>query len=134
MMIESHPLYPAVNSLEYIATSQDTATGALSHGVAPTIDMKILVIAADGNEANLPAIKQALDYLGTPYTVYMATQTPGGLTPDKLSAGSHGYYQGIILTNGQLLYHNGSRYVSAFTPQEWTSLRAYEAQLGIREL
>jgi hypothetical protein len=96
--------------------------------------MKILVIAADGNEANLPAIKQALDYLGTPYTVYMATQTRGGLTPDKLGTGSHGYYQGIILTNGQLLYHNGSCYVSAFTQQEWTNLRTYESQLGIREL
>ncbi len=100
----------------------------------PTIDMKILVIAADGNEASLPAIQQALDYLGTPYTVYVATQTPGGLTSDKLGAGSHGYYQGIILTSGQLLYHNGSCYISAFTAQEWTNLRAYEAQMGIREL
>src|SRR6266487_5526463 len=41
--------------------------------LSPTIDLRVLVIASDGNEADLPAIKQALDYLGTPYTVYFAS-------------------------------------------------------------
>jgi hypothetical protein len=98
----------------------------------PTIDLKILVIAADGNEADLPAIEQALDYLGTPYSVYIAAQTPNGLTPDKLANGCHGYYQGIILTDGELSYYNGSSYVSALSQQEWTNLWSYQATIGVR--
>ena len=101
---------------------------------SPTVDMKILVIAADGNEACLPAIQQTLDYLGTPYSVYIAAKTPGGLTPDRLSNGEHGYYQGIILTTGQLVYATDASSVSALTPQEWADLRSYEARLGIREV
>lgn len=101
---------------------------------SPTVDLKILVLASDGNEADLPAIRQVLDYLGTPYTVYIAAQTPGGLTPDKLSNGCHGYYQGIILTNGQLVYYNGSAYISALSQQEWTNLWNYEANLGVRQI
>jgi len=82
----------------------------LSSCSQPTIDLKVLVIAADGKEADLPAIQQTLDYLGTPYTVYQAAQTPGGLTPDLLANGCHGFYQGIILTDGELVYYNGSTY------------------------
>jgi hypothetical protein len=101
---------------------------------SPTIDLKVLVLASDGNETDLPAIRQALDYLGTPYTVYVASRTPNGLTPDKLGNGCHGYYQGIILTNGLLVYHNGTNYVSALSQQEWNNLWSYEANQGVREL
>ncbi len=101
---------------------------------APTIDMKVLVISADGTEADLPAIQQALNDVGTPYTTYIASQTPNGLTPDKLSSGCHAYYQGVILTNGDLAYYNGSSWVSALSQQEWTNLWTFESTLGIREL
>ncbi len=94
----------------------------------------MLVLAASGTEADLPAIQQTLDYLGTPYTVYIASQTPNGLTPGLLSNGCHGLYQGIILTDGQLVYNNGSAYVSALSQQEWTNLWNYESSFGIREL
>ena len=100
----------------------------------PTLDLKVLVIAADGTEADLPAIEQALNYLGTPYSVYQAVNSPNGLTPDKLANGCHGYYQGIILTDGLLSYFNGSTYVSALSQQEWTNLWAYQATMGVRLL
>jgi hypothetical protein len=99
-----------------------------------SIDMKILVLASDGNEAVLPAIKEALQYLGTPYTVHIATQRPYGLIPGRLSSGSHGYYQGVILTNSNLAYHNGGGYVSALSLQEWADLQSYEASFGVREV
>ncbi len=85
-MNHSRPLHQSIN-----APKQTIATARASACASPTIDLKILVLSADGNEVDLPAIKQALDYLGTPYTVYIASQTPNGLTPDKLSNGCHGY-------------------------------------------
>lgn len=128
-MNHSRPLHQPIN-----APKQTIATTRASACASPTIDLKILVLSADGNEVDLPAIKQALDYLGTPYTVYIASQTPNGLTPDKLSNGCHGYYQGVILTNGTLSYNNGTAWVSALSAQEWTTLWNYQATMKVREL
>ena len=119
----------------HLATATPTATAtAATTCSAPTIDAKVLVIAADGKEADLPAIQQALDDLGTPYTVYTAASTPNGLTPDKLSSGCHGYYQGVILTDGDLSYNNGTSWVSALSSQEWTNLWTYESTMKVREI
>jgi hypothetical protein len=128
-MSRSQPLHQPINAPK-LATVAKRASICSS----PTIDLKILVLSADGNEVDLPAIKQALDYLGTPYTVYIASQTPNGLTSDKLSNGCHGYYQGVILTNGTLSYYNGTAWVSALSSQEWTTLWNYQATMQVREL
>jgi hypothetical protein len=144
----SHPLHLPVHQPRAVTflkggTTRQSAlspspTGAspvtLAACAQPMIDLKVLVIAADGNEADLPAITQALDYLGTPYTVYVAKNTPNGLTPDKLASGCHGYYQGVILTDGELSYYNGSAYISALSQQEWTNLWSYQAAMGVRLL
>src|SRR5438132_1607366 len=128
-MNHSHALHqPTTMPSRAIATTRANACAS------PTLDLKLLMLATDGNEVDLPTIKQALDYLGTPYTVYVASQTPNGLTPDKLSNGCHGYYQGVILTNGTLSYSNGTAWVSALSPQEWTTLWNYQASMKVREL
>lgn len=110
-----------------VATEQATITA--------TIEQKLLVIASDGHEADLPAIQQALDYLGTPYTLYTAAQTPGGLTPDKLTDpanAAHALYQGVILTNGDLAYNGPNGWASALNATEWANLVNFESTFGIR--
>src|SRR5262249_15528672 len=131
---ETRPVQAAVVAHATMSPLAETVNLASTVCASPTVDLKILVLASDGTEADLPAIQQELDYLGTPYTLYIATQHPNGLTPDQLSNGCHGYYEGVILTNGQLVYYNGTSYVSALSQQEWTNLWSYEASLGIREL
>jgi len=134
---KSKPLHPVVNppKLVTILPHASVKAAALPAGcTAVNIDLKVLVIATDGTEADLPAITQTLDYLGTPYTIYLAAKTPNGLTPDKLSNGCHGFYQGVILTTGDLGYFNGTAWVSALSQQEWTSLWTYQATMGIRLL
>ena len=104
----SSPLHHPVNlpkPVTFVKKGTKTAASATSQTgntqlsllgcLTTTIDLKVLVVAADGNEVDLPAITQALNYLGIPYNVYVATQTPNGLTPDRLANGCHGYYQGI---------------------------------------
>jgi hypothetical protein len=126
----SLPLHQPLN-----APSLSTMTaGATISCPKPTIDLRLLVLASDGNEADLPAIRQTLDYLGTPYTVYIASKTPGGLTAEKLNLGCHGYYQGVILTNGTLVYNAGQTWISALTQQEWTNLWRYETLMNVRQL
>src|SRR6266545_1747881 len=69
-----------------------------------SLAMKILVLSADGSEAVLPAITQALDYHSIPYETYIASQHPGELTPARLGSGCTGNYQGVALTTGALSY------------------------------
>jgi len=109
-------------------TTQVPFTGA-------RIDAKLLVISADGKEADLTWIRQVADYTGVPYTLYIASATPGGFVPSMLSDGNaHAYYQGIVLTTGSLGYFNGSSFVSGFSPVEWQTLWDYQGRYKIRTL
>ncbi|MDQ2730287.1 MAG: hypothetical protein M3Y56_01395 [Armatimonadota bacterium] len=109
---------------------------ATTTSTAPTIDAKLLVISADGNETTLPAITQELNYLGTPYTLWITTQHPGGLTPAVLGSGTHAFYQGVILTNADLSYSpdGGTTWQSGLTTPEWAALASFEQSFNIRQV
>jgi hypothetical protein len=98
------------------------------------VEMRLLVISADGTEPVLGAIKDALGYIGTPYDIHIAGQ-PSVLTPAMLSdRACHGLYQGVILTTGELGYFNSEgQWGSALTPAEWTTLYQYEANFKVRQ-
>ncbi len=98
------------------------------------IDMCLLVISADGAEADLGAITQALEDLGTPYAVFVANRSPGALTANSLANGAHAFYQGVILATSTLALPHGSAYVSALSPTEWRTLGAFEARFHLRQI
>src|ERR1700740_583905 len=91
----------------------------------PTIDMKLLVVSNGKAEADFPAIKQILDYLGTPYDVFDMKVNTGGITVAMLSDGScHGYYQGVVFTYGGYIY----------SLPGMSTLTSYEQEFGVRQL
>ena len=97
------------------------------------VEAKLLIVSADGTEPVLGAIRQAADYAGIPYTLYIATSTPGGFTPALLrQAADHANYQGIVLTTGDLAYFHSGTWSSAFTASEWQTLWDYQAQYDVR--
>src|SRR2546423_3137270 len=90
-----------------------------------TIDLKLLVVSKGKTESDYPAIKQILDYLGTPYDVLDMTVSTGGITSSMLSDGScHGYYQGVIFAYGAYIY----------TLPGMSLLTSYEQAFGVRQL
>jgi hypothetical protein len=101
-----------------------------------TTDLKLLVLAGDGKESDLAAIKQALDGLGTPYTLWIASQRPGQLTSAQLLSGCHGFFQGVILTTDSLSYRDvqGTLISTGLTSTEWQALDAYETGFLARQL
>ena len=116
--------------LAWIPGASDRAIAATSCGT----DLKLLVIAAHGAEPTLGAIRNTLDYLGTPYDVVVAASRPA-LTAAELSAGCRSFYQGIILTSAELVYELApGTYVSAFEPGEQAVLDAFAAQTRTRQL
>jgi hypothetical protein len=105
------------------------------------IDQKVLILASDGTEADLPAIQQALDYIGVPYTVFKAAVPPPAdlVNTDRLTAllsdsALHSYYQGVILTNDSLGYTANGSWLSALSTAEWTALANWEIKFGIRQI
>ncbi len=112
------------------ATSAELAG---KHAVDP-IDLKLLVISATADDQDLPAIRATLDRIGLPYDVLIASQTP--LAKSALWDGQlHGYYQGVILTTGDLGYSpSPGVWESALNEAEWATLWEYEAAFGIRQV
>jgi hypothetical protein len=98
-----------------------------------SVDMRILVVAADGQETDFPAIQTFLGQVGVPYDTLLASQAP--LTASMLSdAAGHGRYQGIVLTTGNLTYYDGATWQSALSTEEWATLRAYQVAFGVRSV
>ena len=98
-----------------------------------TIDMKLLVISADGSEPSFAGIKSTLDQLGVPYDTLIASTT--GLDARALSDGlGAGHYQGILLATGNLAYLSPTAgWTSALTAAEWQALWQYEADFRVRQ-
>jgi hypothetical protein len=124
-------LQPVVDAQPLLA---DAPLGVATNKTSPR-DMRILVIAADGNETDLGAIKADLDSAGIPYTVLIAATTP--LTSAMLWDGvGHGYYQGVMMTTNSLTYSpdGGTTWQSAFNADEWNALWNYESSFGVRQV
>jgi MYXO-CTERM domain-containing protein len=116
------PLTPAVGALTAPPSELQLAPGV-------TLDARVLIITADGDDNAFDAIKSALSFLGTPHDVLNATSGPP-LTPAMLAAGDHGKYQAIFVDLGDLSVSG----TSAFSNDEWMTLASYEARFGVRRV
>jgi hypothetical protein len=123
--------------------------------IGSQVDLKVLVIATDGNEngadPTYSAITAHLDRLGVPYDTLKAAKNPNfrtGTASDScaliavLYVGAtacaptnHGAYYAIILSSSNLPYcpTDGSSCYYSFEWGAWTALAAYERQFGVRE-
>ncbi|MDO8456043.1 MAG: hypothetical protein Q7T07_03920 [Burkholderiaceae bacterium] len=99
-----------------------------------SIDMKLLVISAEGTEPVFSGITSILNQIGVPYDTLIARQTT--LTPQTLSDGlGAGRYQGILLTTGNLAYEaSPGVYESALTAAQWQTLWQYQADFRVRQV
>src|SRR5436190_7231560 len=129
------PELPTIPSLPQVIPSnapRPSSSTQLPNTLA-TLDAKILIVSADSTEPVLGWIRQAAQYEGIPYTLYIASHSPGGFTPAMLSdGGDHAYYQGVVLTTGNLAYFNGTAWTSAFNATEWQTLWDYQAKYRVR--
>src|SRR5262249_45035910 len=116
------PLAPVSGGQLAQPAALDGVAAVVNHTTDP-VDLKLLLIAVDGQETDYPAWQAFLKQLGIPFDTLIAPQTT--LTDGRLWDGvSHGFYQGIILTTGDLIYLNPSthQYQTAFTTAEWNTL------------
>jgi hypothetical protein len=119
------------------ATANDSQPGQ-------RIDLKVLLVSADGTEPGFGAWQAALDREGVPYDTFVAYNgqaKAATLTDDRLAdyAAGHAKYQAVILATGDLGRNLTNRndttsYLSAFSDAEWEVLAKFERTFGVRQL
>ena len=72
---------------------------AVAAGYRRPVDLKLLILATTGEESGLAALRSFLDYEGTPYDV---VKVANGQPLPPLNDDRKGFYQGVILTLGDL--------------------------------
>jgi hypothetical protein len=129
-----------------LAATVPVVLAATPNRILPTqrIDVKVLLVSADGSEPGFGAWKAELAREGVPYDTFVAysgATKAATLTDDKLAdyGANHAKYDAVILATGDL-GHNVSNpggttsFVSALTDAEWERLGRFERAFGIRQL
>ncbi len=129
-----------------IALSLPVAFAATPAHVSPgqRVDLKVLLISADGTEPGFGAWKAELEREGVPYdtlVAYNGQTRAATLTDATLAdyANDHARYQAVILASGDLGHQvtnpgGTTSYLSALTDGEWATLAKFERTFGIRRL
>ncbi len=111
-----------------------TSSGSTFTGPGKQVDLKVLLLSADGNEPTYHAWTAALSREGVPFDAIIATQA-APMTSETLTEGTNrAKYQGVVVATGGLVYSNGAAYVSALSDDEWAVLKEYERTFGIRQV
>ena len=128
-----------------VAALLTLAAVSVAHGAAEPkpgqrVDLKVLLVAATGNEPGFSAWKADLEREGVPYDTIVADNADGTVTDARLAdyGANRAYYQAVILATGDLEHAvtngNTTTYPSALTDAEWASLAKLESTFGIRQL
>jgi len=109
-------------------------SGSASTAPGQRVDLKVLLLSADGNEPSYEAWRVALQREGVPFDTIIATQA-APITAATLAEGTtRARYQAVVLATGALVYYNGTTYASSLSDSEWAALRSFERSFGIRQV
>ena len=134
----SHRVLRAITALCFLATALFSPSGLTADASAAQpgdrIDLKVLVLSADGSEPSFQAWTAALTREGVPFDTIVAN-TAGPITAATLTASAtHARYQAVILATGGLLECSVLGCFSALDAGEWAALDAFQTRFGVRRV
>lgn len=100
-------------------------------------DLKVLLLAATGNEPSTAAWEAALKREGVPFEKKIATQDEpytASTFADTVNGAPRAKYQAVIVATGGLVYEDNGSYPSALSTDEWAALADFEVKYGIRQI
>ena len=110
------------------------APSAFAAEAGDRIDLKVLVLSANGFEASFQAWTAALKREGVPFDTLIANEA-APITSDTLTASpTHARYQAVILATGGLLECSALGCFSALDAGEWAALNAFQTRFGVRRV
>jgi hypothetical protein len=110
--------------------------GAAQAALLPTdkVDLRVLVLSADGTEPGLETWTTTLSREGVPFDVVVAVEAPP-ITAESLTwAPDHARYQAVVLAAGGLYQCGVDGCFSALDASEWAALNAYQARFSVRRV
>jgi hypothetical protein len=116
------------------------AVAAVAPQPGQRIDLKVLLLSADGREATFGAWKAALEREGVPYEAKIAdAEAPFTDATFADYASNHARYQAVILATGDLVHQvtnaDGTvSFPSSLSDAEWTALARFQLTFGIRQI
>jgi len=115
------------------------AVAASAASAAQRIDMKVLLLGANGSEPSFAAWQAQLRREGVPYDQLIATPGHAPITAATLSQTLSGgideaRYQAVIVAIGGLPRCDEGVCASALAPEEWAALTAFEQTFHVRQL
>ena len=124
----SKPLAPIHTPVTTPTVTNQLVPSSLANLYLKPVDMKLLVLSADGTEPSFDATKYFLDYLAIPYDAVVLKTTP----LPALNDATKGFYQGIVLSTGNLALLTGTTWGSALTVAQWATIDNYMTTYGVR--
>jgi hypothetical protein len=123
-----------------VAALTPVAVAAVAPQPGQRIDLKVLLLSADGKEPTFGAWKAALAREGVPYEAKIA-DSEGPFTDATFAdySANHAKYQAVILSTGDLVHQvtnpDGTvSFPSSLADSEWTALAKFQLSFGIRQL
>ncbi|HYV15898.1 MAG TPA: hypothetical protein VE972_07750 [Conexibacter sp.] len=109
-------------------------------GAAQRIDLKVLLLGANGTEPSFSAWQAQLKREGVPFDQLVATSGHTPITPESLSTTlpegtQEARYQAVIVATGGLPRCDEEGVcASALAPEEWTALQSFEQTFNVRQV
>jgi hypothetical protein len=99
------------------------------------VELRVLLLSADGREPAYAAWVAALKREGVPFDAVVAQRGHIPINAEMLTAGDeHARYQAVIVAVGGLPCFDGVQYISALTSDEWKALEDFERDFSIRRI
>lgn len=110
------------------------SAAASAQASSNTLDLKVLLVSADGNEPALKAWQSRLIDEGVPFDL-ITTVTAPPISADQLEiAPGHARYQAVVLASPDLAWFNGTEWTSSVSPDELETIQDFERSYGIRQV
>ena len=127
------PVEPANTPLPELGGSVEVSALQALAATSNRVELRLLLVSPTENDAGLAALEALCDQIGIPFETLIATKET--LNEARLlTANGDGRYQGVFLTNNQLVYNDDGTYQSAFGADEWNLLWSYERDFGVRQV
>ncbi len=99
-----------------------------------SMDMRVLVVSANGHEPAIEAWKAELTAEGVPFDTVVTSTAPPIDAALLTSGANHGRYQAVVVANPELISCDVDPCASTVTPAELTTLKSFETKFGVRRV
>ncbi len=126
--------FAPLTALVVLGAMVSTVATARAAQPGDRVDLRVLVLSANGAESSFQAWTAALRREGVPFDTLVAN-TAAPITAATLAASpTHARYQAVVLATGGLLDCTAAGCFSALDAAEWAALDAYQVRFGVRRV